>query len=157
MTRARVSDRRVCELPGCERSLDGHRATARYCCDAHRTAAYRARERVTVEGTASGGRRRPLSARVVRYANGYEITLGIGDVDGSRSARAAILLTPEQASELARAMLGFAADAESNGVNGGGGLANGWALNAVEAPQVESEAAKVENETALVRRCRVLS
>lgn len=35
---------RVCELDGCSQSLDSRRASARYCCDRHRTAACRARQ-----------------------------------------------------------------------------------------------------------------
>jgi hypothetical protein len=65
MTRTPVaaSDGRACELPGCGESLGGHRASARYCCDAHRTSAYRARRRVqgAVGGGTSAVARRPCA------------------------------------------------------------------------------------------------
>ena len=40
-----MSASRICALEGCDRSLEGHRANARYCCGAHRTSACRARKR----------------------------------------------------------------------------------------------------------------
>jgi hypothetical protein len=85
----------------------------------------------------------------VRYPNGYEITLSIGDAD--RPARAAILLTPDQAIELAGAMLAFAADAGFNSANDGGTLPDGWTLDGVDEVRVARESG------APVRPCQVSS
>jgi hypothetical protein len=48
-----VSGGRVCALSGCENSLEGYRAGARYCSAAHRVAAHRASERAQKAASAS--------------------------------------------------------------------------------------------------------
>ncbi len=69
-------------------------------------------DRLSVGGTATGGPRRPRTARIVRYATGYEIALGIGGPDPDEKASAVIALGVEQAHELAHHLLATAGRAE---------------------------------------------
>jgi hypothetical protein len=64
---------RVCEYEGCEQSLDGYRATKKYCTDAHRVAACRARKRA--QEAASAAEPGAAPGRVAVTAGDLPVTL----------------------------------------------------------------------------------
>jgi hypothetical protein len=77
--------------------------------------------RAVVEGRATGGNvhDRKRTARVVRYAGGWDVVLSVGGRDPNRTARAAIALDPDQARTVARELSAAAdvADAERTAAN----------------------------------------
>jgi hypothetical protein len=68
---------------------------------------------IDARGTSGAHPRKRRTVRVVRYATGEEVHLGVGDAEGKRPARAAALLTSEGARRLAAALLSAAERAET--------------------------------------------
>jgi hypothetical protein len=60
-----------------------------------------------------GKQRGRRTVRVVRYAGGWEVYLGLGGADQDRRARATVRLQPEEARALAETLAQTAAAAEA--------------------------------------------